>query len=60
MRRVIQVQHQGEDLLLVQLTIQVALDVVDFGLHTGVRLHKHVGVSLDQVAQVVLDRKSVV
>ena len=49
-----EVQHQGEAPFLVQLSIQVALHVVDFGLHRSIRLHKQVGMPLDQVPDVAL------
>ena len=46
------VEHERERLLLSQLAVQVALEIVHLGLHATKRLHKHVRMALEQVLQV--------
>jgi len=46
------VQHEGEAAVFVQLSVQIALDVVNFRFHWGIRLQKHVGVASDQILEV--------
>jgi len=45
-------EQQGEGVLLERLSVQVTLDVVYFGLHTGKRGQEEVGMATPQVPQV--------